>query len=317
MTLTKPAKLNKGDTIGLCAPAYYTPHDEIRQCAQVLEGLGYNVYIHQQCYVRDAWLAGTVEERVQAIHDLFENPDIKAIMFTKGGYGCIQLLDHIDYDLLCANPKIVMGYSDNTALIQAIHKKCGLVTFHGPNAYRFIGDSDHEQVIDSFQRVISGEPPVYQFTGKDHNDPIVVNPGRVEACLNGGNHMLLSHLIGTDYLNRFVDSLFFTESNHPMYTDVDMVLHQFRLSGLIENIQGFILGKMEGHHYRDPDLSHIFLNMNFENIAGSHFPDIPVVTNFPCGHEGGLLTFPLGIPFELVAEEDGSVILTQKEPAVI
>ena len=317
MTLTIPKALKQGDTIGLCAPAYFMPADEIENCAANIEKLGFNVHIHPQCYIHDAWIGGSVAQRVQAIHDLFTNPKIDAIVLTSGGYGCIQLLEHLDFDLIKRHPKIIIGYSDLTVLLVAIQAKCGFVTYHGPNARRFHDNNTDPATVDSFLKVLCGETPRYEFDGKHDNDPIVINPGKLIAPLNGGNHILLSYLVGTGFLPDYSDTLFFTESNQPLFTDVDLVLHQLRLSGKLDTIKGFILGRMIGHHYRIERLSHIRLNMDFASIVKHHFPDIPAVIHFPCGHEETILTFPLGIPFMMDAREDGSMVLEQQSAAVI
>jgi muramoyltetrapeptide carboxypeptidase len=316
MTLMKPKALKTGDTIGFCAPAYYMLPDDIEECAQNIEKLGFRVHIHPQCYVNDAWLGGTIEQRVNALHDLFTDPKIDAIVLTSGGYGCMQLLEHLNFDLIKRHPKIIIGYSDLTVLLAAIQRHCGFVTYHGPNARRFLDEVKDEKTTNSFLSVLTGEKPVYDYTGEHENDPIVVNPGTISAPLNGGNHVLLSYMVGTHNLPDFSNTLYFTESNQPLFTDVDMALYQLRLSGRINNIRGLILGRMIGHHYRIERLSYIRLNMTFENIAKSHFPDIPVITNFPCGHEETILTFPLTIPFKLDAREDGTVRLEQLEEAV-
>lgn len=313
--LLRPKPLKQGSVIGFCAPAYFMPREEIENCAANIEKLGFRVYIHPQCNARDAWIGGSVKQRVDALHDLFADPKIDAIVLTSGGYGCIQLIEHLDLDLIRQNPKIIIGYSDLTVLLCAIQKKCGFVTYHGPNARRFHDDHFDPAIIDSFMQVVTGDTPTYEFTGKHETDPTVITPGSVTAPLNGGNHILLSYLVGTGFLPDYNDSLFFTESNQPLFTDVDLVLHQLRLSGRIKDIKGFILGRMIGHHYRIERLSHIKLNMDFAGIVKHHFPDIPAVIDFPCGHEDTILTFPLGVPFTLNANEDGSSILQQLEPA--
>lgn len=316
MSLIKPKALKKGDVIGFCAPAYFMPPEDIEECAQNIEKLGFNVHIHPQCYHRDAWMGGSVELRVQAIHALFANPKIDAIVLTSGGYGCMQLLEHLDFELIKANPKIIIGYSDLTVLLTAIQRHCGFVTYHGPNARRFLNDLIDDETTNSFLATLTGDLPTYAYSGKGEHDPIVVRSGSAMAPLNGGNHVLLSYLTGTPHISNFSNSLFFAESNQPLYTDLDMALYQFRMSGLVDNIQGLILGRMIGHHYRIERLSHIRLNMDFESIAQKHFPHIPIVTNFPCGHEANIMTFPLGIPFKLDAHEDGSSQLQQLEQAV-
>lgn len=314
--LIKPKALKKGSTIGLFSPAYYVTPGMIKNMRATLEELGYNIFVHPQVEEQDESMAGKPENRVAAMHDLFKDPDIDAVLCTSGGYGALEFLNDIDYDLIGENPKILAGYSDNSALLAAVFKKTGLVTFHGPNGRRFrAGDYLDALSIESFLRVLSGDTPKYTFPIEDY-DPQIVKEGVVEAPLNGGNHILLTSLIGTEYLPDYDDCIFFTESNRPVFSDVDTNLWHFKTSGATKNIKALILGEMKGQHAHTETLSHIRQPYSFEQLAKRHHGDVPSVIDFPCGHHQTILTFPLGINHRLTCERGKPVVLEQLESAV-
>lgn len=313
--LIKPKALRPGDTIGIFSPAYYLSPAELTEAKERLQRLGFNVYLHPQTDDRDESIAGDPETRLAAMHDLFADPQIDAIMCSVGGYGCLEFLDDIDFDLIRKNPKILVGYSDNTVLLTAIKKKTGLVTFHGLNAFGLAAENRDTFSIQSFYDVVTGQMPKYEFP-KEGITPEVITPGVVEAVLDGGNHVLLSGMVGTPYMtDSFNDTIFFTESNQPVYSDVDKSLFQFRRSGLANDIKALILGEMDAIHYHADNLNHIRQNLSFKKIVKRHYPDIPAVTGFPCGHVSHLMTFPLGIKHRLTLHEDHRIILEQLETA--
>ncbi len=312
----KPPALRPGDTIGICAPAWAFEAEETRSVEALLRSMGYEVYAHPQLDRRRAALAGDVEERAQALHELFEAPEVRAVLLARGGYGGIQLLEHLDFDLIRSHPKIVVGYSDNTVLLLAIQAMTGLVTFHGPSAHKLLPDERDASSTRNLFEVLGGALARHTFP-HDGYAPRVVRPGTVEGPLNGGNHVLVHSLVGTPYLPDFDRTIFFTESNQPKYYDVDQDLYHFRYAGLTESIQALILGEMQPVHahveaYADKDIGR-----DLRDMARLHHPDTPSVIDFPCGHHRTLLTFPLGIRHRLTLDHGGGVALEQVEPACV
>ncbi len=315
--LIKPKALKPGDTIGIFSPAYYLSSSELKEAKSRLEKMGFNVYLHPQTEDRDESVAGDPQTRLAAMHDLFADPKIDAIMCSVGGYGCLEFLDEIDFDLIRKNPKIIVGYSDNTVLLTAIKKRCGLVTFHGLNAFGLAQENRDAFSIKAFYDVVTGAKIKYYFPYEDI-EPQVITPGVVEAVLDGGNHVLLSGMVGTPSMTEsFNGTLFFTESNQPVYSDVDKSLFQFKRSGLANDIKGLILGRMDAGHYHADNLNYIRQNLSFEKIVKRHYPDVPSVIGFPCGHVSHLMTFPLGIKHRLTLGADNSILFEQLESACL
>lgn len=316
MNIIKPEKLKKGDVIGICAPAWSLNKSGLASVSDILQSKGYKTYLHPHMEERYGTLSGDVKVRVDALHSLFKDKRIKAILFARGGYGCLQLLEYLDFDLIKDNPKIIVGHSDNTALLTAIHAKTGLVTFHGPNAYKLLPGNEDAITTQNFFNVISGIKSLHIFPDGNYN-PQVVNAGEVVAPLMGGNHILIHSLIGTPYMPDLSDKILFVESNLPKFYDVDQDLYHLRYSGVTASVKGLIMGEMRAVHSHIEKYSDKDIKRNFADMAKIHFPGIPSVIDFPCGHHKTLLTFPLGIKHRLSLGDNGTVILEQEESACV
>lgn len=319
MKLIKPQALKKGMCVGVCSPASFTPMPELILSKSKFEELGYNVYLHPQVQAQDGAIAGTVKERVDAIHDLFLDKNVDAIFFAAGGYGCIQLLNYLNYDLIKQNPKIIVGYSDVSLLLSAIHAKTGLVTFHGPSFVDLATKFWCEKTKMSMESVLSGEMPTYNLLGgDDENDMKVLQAGTAEGSLLGGNHVRMTHLVGTPFMPDMESCIFFAESNKPSYPDLDGNLHHLHLSGALKQSIASLMGYMEMVSLHDSKCHDKECNSSLESILLNHFPEIPIVMNFPFSHDlEHFLTFPLGCKYRLEAFENNNVILTQLEESVI
>jgi muramoyltetrapeptide carboxypeptidase len=244
-----PPALKKGNKIAITAPASPTSSWEIRNSVKVLSGLGYKIEIgdtilkHENKY---RYLSAPDEARADEFNKFAEREDIACILCGRGGYGTLRILDMIYYDAFLKYPKIVIGFSDITALINAIHIQTGLVTFHGPVAV----NSYDQLTLQNFKNI---------FTPKDAK-PIklkeatteVMYPGKTEGRLVGGNLSMLVSTLGTAYEIDATDSILFIEdiSEHPY--KIDKMLSQLRLSGKFDQCKGIAVGVIEGMNTKRP-----------------------------------------------------------------
>ena len=168
-TLIKAHALKPGDTVGLITPAtYVSDPDRIALAERTMRFFNLKMQMGRNVRKRTGYVGGTPEERLADLHDMFRNPDIKAVFCIRGGYGSAHLLDAIDYDLIRRNPKIFLGYSDITSLHLAIHKKTGLVTFHGPVVLsRFTGYTQKY-----FKAALFETTPLGTLTNPPDSDPL-------------------------------------------------------------------------------------------------------------------------------------------------
>ncbi|MCG8414601.1 MAG: LD-carboxypeptidase, partial [Pseudomonadales bacterium] len=203
----KPARLRPGMTVGLVTPASNVPeNEELYAAMDLVKSLGFEAKPSANLFSRTQYLAGSDRERAADLNAMFADPDVDAIFCVRGGYGSGRLLRDLDYEVIRANPKILMGYSDITALLNSINLHTGLMTFHGPIA----GTNFSEYSLEQYRRVLVnptaqtriGEPPPFETSPgvverTNRLTPIV--SGSAEGHLVGGNLSLLVTLMGTPY----------------------------------------------------------------------------------------------------------------------
>ncbi|MBU0859492.1 MAG: LD-carboxypeptidase, partial [Alphaproteobacteria bacterium] len=176
----KAKALKKGDLIGVFSPSSYVEAEKVETARAFLESKGYRVFIHPQTLNRHHQSAGSDAEKLTALYDLLRDKKVKAIFAAGGGNFALHLLDDIDYKLVAKNPKILMGFSDVTALLNAFHAKTGLVTFHGPVLTWIPGQP--KAMHDFNMGVLAGKTPSYPMAGAR-----VLRAGKAEGKLIGGN----------------------------------------------------------------------------------------------------------------------------------
>ena len=299
LPLIKPPRLRPEDLIGIISPAGPVEESELQPDLELLESSGFRIHVAPHVYDRHDYLAGDDEARLSDLHAMFKDRKIKAIFCARGGYGTLRLLDKIDYDLIREHPKIIVGYSDITALLMAINKKTGLVTFHGPMVRGF--SSLHSSSRKGLFKLISSDQPV-SF------NPIAGNyliSGRAKGPLMGGNLSLICYVVGTSFLPSLAGCILFIEDKgEPLYR-IDRMLTHLSLAGQLKGIAGLIGG--EFIDCRDPSAIDDLLNTAVSNLK------IPLITGFPVGHGMTNLTLPLGIPAQL---DTDSMTLSTLEPCV-
>lgn len=313
-TLIRPKVLSEGDTVGVIASAIaVSDPDQLAAAERVLDYLGLNMKLGQHVAQGTSYRTRTVEERLSDLHNMFSDPNIKAVLEIEGGYGSSQILDQIDYDLIRQNPKIFTGFSDITALHLAIHKKTGLVTFHGPVAY-MAASSDY--TLKHFQKTLFQTCPLGQLTNPLEPRPVnpqhplrTISPGKATGALIGGNLSLISALMGTPYEIETEGKIIFVEEVGESFYSIDRMLTQLRLAGKLQKAAGIIVGECancEKDDIWDPSLGEVL-----DNLLGNL--GIPVFYGLTFGHTEDQLTLPLGVKAEMDADKG---ILTILEPAV-
>ncbi len=243
-----PKILKPGDTVALVSPSKATDQRlDIQIATEVLQALGFKVKLGQHLANRRGHLAGTDVERASDINAMFADPDVNAIICLRGGSGAARLLPLLDYPLIKRNPKVLLGYSDITALHNAINAQTGLVTFHGPNGTGSWNSFNAEQ----FQRVFFQREQMLYQNVPDSRDELVprqnriqtITGGKVQGQLIGGNLTVLTALAGSPYLPDFTGKILFLEDVEEAPYRVDRMLSTLKLMGALDKIAGFIFGE--------------------------------------------------------------------------
>jgi len=300
MTYIKPKKLKRGDLIGLISPAS-SPEDLtlIESGIKYFEGLGYRAILGKNVCKSRGYLAGTDEDRVTDIHQMFEDKKVSAIFCLRGGYGAFRILDKIDYNLIKKNPKIFVGFSEITALQMAFLRKANLITFAGPMVIPNFSQDVSTYTEENFWRMIlsNKKPGKLKLPGLDKLSSI--NSGKVSGRIVGGNLAVFTSLMGTAYLPNLKDKILFLEDiGEPPYK-IDRMLYQLRLNRVFKKVKGIILGSFVDCNEPDKKKNTLSLDEIFDDYLKA--TGLPSVFNYPHGHIKDFTTVPIGINVKLNA----------------
>lgn len=298
MNIVKPRKLDKGDLIGLVTPASL-PADlsRISKGVSYLEHMGYNVKVGKNVGSQRGYLAGTDDQRLEDLHDMFADKEVKAIFCVRGGYGSGRLLDRIDYNLIKKNPKIFVGYSDITALQTAFLNYTGLVTFAGPMVAVDFHDEVDPFAEEIFWSTLTSKNKIGKLRNPEDENFYILSHGRSEGQIIGGNLSLICSLLGTKYEPKFEDKILLIEEIGEAPFRVDRMFNQLRLAGVFEKVQGIILGRFVDCY--DDDDKNATLSLN--EVIADFFTnmEIPVFYNIKHGHIRQNITIPYGLNVKL------------------
>lgn len=299
--LRKPRPLVKSSHVAVLAASSPSELPRIEVAADRLRERGLRVTLAPNIAHRDRYLAGGDDERIGILNDFLRSPEFDGFFFSRGGYGLMRILDRVDYDAIAANPRPIVGFSDLTALHQAVAIRSGVATFHGPML-----NSDWNAGLSSdreawFWSMLAGESPLsWSFEPSQ-----VITHGEAEGVLFGGCLSLTNDLTATPYDFWIDDGIWFWEDvEEPVYR-VDRMLTHLILTGRLKKIRAVIIGSLKGCG-SDVEIA-AFLHEFFGSMS------IPVVRDLPFGHHGDNLLMPIGVRARINTTEN---VLAITEPAV-
>ena len=310
--IIKPKRLAEGDTVGLVLPASATLEgDDIALAKEQLEAIGFKVAIGAHAYDRHGYFAGRDRDRADDVNRMFADDRIAGIVCYTGGWGAPRVLPHLDYDLIARKPKVLIGYSDITALLNAIHQRTGLVTFHGPVG----GSTIDPYSLENFRRVVMSPEPAGLLAPPPKkatelvdraNRVLRLHPGKATGRLVGGNLTLLAALMGTPYEIETNGAILFAEDIREEIYRIDRMLTQLALGGKFERMAGFAFGRCT-----DCKATQFSLEDVLRDRFGSG--PAPAISGLSFGHIEQKLTIPVGALATLDADAG---TLTVNEGAV-
>ncbi len=309
--------LPDGGTIGAAAAASpYDSRSDVLRGIEWWEARGYRVKLAPGAWERDDYVAGSAEQRGADINVLFADPEVDVVQALQGGFGSAQAIPYLDFDLIAANPKPLVGYSDITALHVALLQKAGLATIYG-NGLLGVGAAEttlftKDRLLDVLRRGGKGEVP------RDPDDPWVraIHGGRVTAPLVGGCLWLLMQTMGTPWEIDLDGAIFFFEDTHSPPYQVDGQLVQLTHAGKLDNVAGVVVGQMEKSDWGDlRPVSDWARSRSIEDVLEERLEPlgVPVIYGLPLGHTKHLAALPLGVTCTLDAD---ARMLTVDEPAL-
>ena len=307
--MLRPKSLKRGHRIGVVSPSYWLEKKSLGNAVTGFQKKGYEVQLGDSVYLKDGPFAGTPQQRANDINQMFSDPNIDAIFCARGGYGANRVLPLLDYDLIQSKPKIFMGYSDVTAFLTSITQKTGLVTFHGPMLSTFKNKLVPYN-LDTLVNVLSGKEDI-RIVEPNELKSTILKSGKAIGPLWGGNMCLLGNQLGTkNQLNTDGVILFIEDVDESLYA-FDRMLFHMKEAGMFENIRGLIVGELT--EMKDQIIP--FGKTTDEiilDICGDL--NIPIVTNFPCGHGNYQATLPISLPVELRADKNFVELFFLKSP---
>lgn len=302
MNILKPPRLQTGDLVGIVSPASPpSAQEKIDRGVQYLERSGYRVKVGRYVMAQHGYLAGTDEQRAFDFNDMLCDKEVKAIFAVRGGYGTPRLLHLIDYRSAQRDPKIIVGYSDLTALQLALFKRTGLVTFSGPMVGVEMWDNIDPFTEEQFWRVVSSKARIGPLANPPEVPLSFFNEGTARGRILGGNFALVMSLMGTPYLPDLRGSLLALEDVDEAPHRVDRMFMQLRHAGLLEKIAGLILGRFTDCVPSDPSVPHLTIEQVLQEAVRS--VKCPVLTNLQYGHIPKKVTLPFGVQAQLDARQ--------------
>ena len=312
-----PKKLEAGDEIRVISPvrSLAIVSKEARRIAEErLKSLGFKVTYSEHAEEKDDFNSSSINSRIEDMHEAFSDKNVKAVLTTLGGFNSNQLLRYIDYNLIKRNPKILCGFSDVTALQNAVYHKAGLVSYYGPHFSSFGMQKGFDYTLEYFRKcLMSSQPYNLLPTDKWSDDPwykyqekrkfiknkgfLVITPGQVEGRIIGGNLCTFNLLQGTDFMPSLKDSILFIEDDseskpHHFDRDLQSLIHQ---PGF-ERVRGMVIGRFEKESEMTDKLLMQIIKTKRE------LKNIPVIANADFGHTTPICTFAIGGKAEICSD---------------
>jgi len=304
--MIKPKRLKAGDTIGVVAPAGSVDLSELTQGVERLKGMGFRVKLGGSVTKRFRYLAGTDRERAEDLNRMVSDPEVSAIVCARGGYGTARIIPYLNQGVIAQHPKILVGSSDVTLLLNYIRQRFEWVTFHGPMVAPNFGKQPSMLTDTWFRKILveaHGQGPIVVEGVKG------LSGGQAQGPMVGGCLTMLCNSLGTPYEIQTDGTLLLIEDIDEAPYRVDRMLTQLKAASKFRNVRGVIFGKMPG--CQPPTHSSYVLEDVIRDLLADQ--EFPILYGFPTGHGGEQVTLPIGIPLRIDGEAATVALL---EPAV-
>ncbi|MCK9612428.1 MAG: LD-carboxypeptidase [Bacteroidales bacterium] len=296
LTLKTPQPLCVGDKIGIAAPARKISPEELQFALDIFKSWGLEPVFASNLFLSDHQYAGTDEERITGFQELLDNPDIKAIICARGGYGTLRIIDNFDFSFFAAKPKWIAGYSDVTILHSHINNLYATETLHCSMPLSFLANTS--EALESLRKALFGEPITYSVSGHEFD-----KTGETSGILTGGNLSILYALSDSVSDIDTKGKILFIEDLEEYLYHIDRMMMQLKRSGKLQNLAGLIVGGMSNMN----DNTVPFGKSAYEIIAEHVTPySYPVCFGFPAGHIEDNRALIFGREVKLVVSDTGS-----------
>jgi muramoyltetrapeptide carboxypeptidase len=284
-------RIKRGSTIGVIAPAWIPNKARLEKGIAYLNNKGFKTKLGKYIYEKHGYFAGSDQKRLLDLHQMYADPEVIAIFCARGGWGSLRLLDKIDYRLIRKNPKPLIGYSDITGIQLAIWSKCQIPSFSGPFVAVEMGNGINPFTEKHLWGQLNNSDPKYIFNFNNTNTKFLSH-GNSTGILVGGCLSLITSLLGTSFCPNYENTILFIEEVGEKPYRIDRNLAQMKQAGIFNKISGLILG-----NFIDCENGKNEPSFTVEEIFHDYFSEssYPVIMNFPYGHNGIMMSIPIGI----------------------
>lgn len=282
--MKRPPSLQFNDRAVILSPAGKIDGYVVQDAAAVLESWGLRPEIGENAFGDAGRFSGSVEQRLFDLQKAFDDPEVKLVFCSRGGYGAVHLLEKLDFTQIKKNPKWIVGYSDIT-LLHAALQSCGIASIHGPMAQHFSDEGAEDVAVRYMKSILAGQSVHYRIPVGESD--LLNRQGNAVGRLFGGNLSVFCSLLGSKYTKIPGGGIFFIEDIAEMPYRVDRMICQLKLAGIFSRIKGLVVGQFTG--YEEDDQMYLPLQESIREAVSEY--DFPVCFNFPVGHVK--LNFPL------------------------
>lgn len=292
-----PPALKEGDKIAIVSPAGISRAQNVYNALPVLQELGWEPYTSKHAFSRHGTYSGTDDERYADLEEALLDPEVKAILCSRGGYGAVHLLERLDKLPLRENAKWIIGFSDISAL-HALMSRHGIASIHGPMARHIATHSGNDADSQALFGILQGKPQTFEIAPHPLN-----RPGEATAPLLGGNMAVLNGLIGTPFdMFKPGTILFIEDVSEPIYK-IERMMYQLKLSGILEQLSGLIVGDFTEY---SPDIDNESMESMIAGMVREY--DYPVAFGVPFGHAKNIMPLVESIEATLTVTPEGVTI---------
>lgn len=292
-----PPYLQKGDTIGLVAPAGYMPADKFQTCIYTLESWGFQIVVGKTPGHQFHYFSGNDSQRAKDLQHMLDHKKIKAILCVRGGYGVGRIIEKLDFKKFIDYPKWLIGFSDITVLHNHIFSNFNIATMHAPMAAAFNDGGFNNEYVQSLYHALTGAKANYVAAAHPFN-----HPGSTSGVLTGGNLALLTHLIGTSSDIKTKNKILFIEDTGEYIYSIDRMMLQLKRSGKLDGLKGLVVGR-----FSEMSDTTIPFGQTVEEVIRDVVKayNYPVCFNFPVGHQDENYALKIGMKYSLTVDKSG------------
>ncbi len=299
-----PPYLEKGDSIGIVAPAGFMPFEKMESCINTLQDWGFNVQLGTTTQSSsENYFSGSDDERLNDLQRMMDDSSIKAILCARGGYGMSRIIDNISFKKFKKNPKWIIGFSDITVLHAHIYSKYKIASLHAPMAAAFNDNEYNNPYVRSLKAALEGVPANYEILPHRFN-----KTGDGEGELIGGNLSLLGHLIGTKSDIKTKNKILFLEDIGEYIYNIDRMLIQMKRAGKFDKLAGLIFGGFTEAKDTERPFGMTTEQVIHEKIKGF---DFPVCFNFPVSHDKENYALKIGAGYKFSVSLNSVMLVEQ------